>query len=111
MVQALRDDPRRDDRTVALSFGGLQWGTVMGVLDHGLRSGVPMCIATEAFAATVPARDVCDGGADEWPVLIAPRELRRSGGSRREGPACRYRRPGTGREPGGVGRRPPVTYC
>ncbi len=45
MVQALRDDPRRDDRTVALSFGGLEWGTVMGVLDHGLRSGVPMCIA------------------------------------------------------------------
>ena len=86
MVQALRDDPRRDDCTVALSFGGLQWGTVMGVLDHGLRSGVPMCIANEDFAGTVPARDVCDGGADEWPVLIAPTQLRRSGDRVATGP-------------------------
>jgi hypothetical protein len=46
----------------------------MGVLDNGLRSGVPMCVANEDFARTVPARDVCDGVADEWPVLFAPRD-------------------------------------
>jgi hypothetical protein len=78
MVDRLQRDPRRDGRVVALEFGVHQSANATGLVDRGLRAGVPMCVATEEFAHLVPDASTC-GAEPQWRVAIVPLDDRGPG--------------------------------
>jgi hypothetical protein len=74
LVQALRDDPRREGRPIAVRYPPESWDTGLGAVEYAKRHGLSACVVGLRWEFMVLEQNVCPDPVEPraWLVDVVP---------------------------------------